>query len=164
MTRLELDQCGGRNVAAFMDTIAFAEGVERFSRDDGYDVIVGGSLFTSYADHPRKLVPLARLVIRSSAAERYQFLIRTWDDLRTRLGTRVLPDFSPISQDRACIALLKQCGAHFHLRAARFCDALTAARSLWASLPGAGYGQRELTAETLRNVYERAHGSVGVAT
>jgi muramidase (phage lysozyme) len=61
-------------------------------------------LFTSYVDHPRKLISLPKLGIKSSAAGRYQFLLSTWDDLHTRLGTRVLPDFSPESQDRACRA------------------------------------------------------------
>jgi muramidase (phage lysozyme) len=153
MTRLAVDECGGRNVAALMDTIAHAEGVEQFSRDGGYDVIVGGSLFTSYADHPRKLVSLRRLGIKSSAAGRYQFLSRTWDDVRRRLGSRVLPDFGPVSQDRGCVLLLRQCGAYSLIRAGRLYDAINAARALWASLPGAGYGQRELKAEYLRTIY-----------
>lgn len=159
--RLPVDECGGLNVAAFMDMIAHAEGVEQFSKDDGYDVIVGGTLFTSYADHPRKLVTLPRLGIKSTAAGRYQFLSRTWDDIRVRLGTRVVPDFSPVSQDRGCILLLRQCGAYSLIRAGRVNDAINAARKLWASLPGAGYGQRELTAEALREVYRRAGGVEG---
>ena len=140
--------------------IAHAEGVERFSQSGGYDVIVGGSLFHDYADHPRKLVPILSLGIKSTAAGRYQFLARTWDDLVARNGLRMLPDFSPESQDRAAIQLLKQCGAYSMIREGRIYEAINAARKLWASLPGAGYGQRELTAETLRTVYLNAGGVV----
>ena len=31
------------------------------TRNHGYDVIVGGELFTDYSDHPRKLVTLTKL-------------------------------------------------------------------------------------------------------
>jgi len=163
MTRLAVDQCGGKNVAAFLDMIAHAEGVARFSEDDGYDVVVGGSLFKSYADHPRITVTLANLGIRSSAAGRYQFLIPTWDGLRALLGKSELPDFSPVSQDRACIELLRQNGAYSYVRDGRLYEAINAARRTWASLPGAGYGQRELTAESLRVVYVNAGGVMRTA-
>ena len=33
------------------------------TRNHGYDVIVGGELFTDYSDHPRKLVTLSRTQI-----------------------------------------------------------------------------------------------------
>lgn len=158
--RLSVEECGGQNVAAFMAMIAHAEGVERFSVYDGYDVIVGGTVFDDFRDHPRKLIPLSSLGIKSSAAGRYQFLARTWDDCRKRLGAEACPDFSPRSQDRACVLLLRQCGAWSLLRANRFDDALNAARTLWASLPGAGYGQREHKADELRAVYISAGGNV----
>ena len=46
---------------AFLDMLAV--GVEldngrQKTRNHGYDVIVGGELFTDYSDHPRKLVTL----------------------------------------------------------------------------------------------------------
>ena len=43
------------------DMLAWSEGTEtdvRKTRNHGYDVIVGGELFTDYSDHPRKLVTL----------------------------------------------------------------------------------------------------------
>ena len=46
---------------AFLDMLAWSEelitDVEK-TRNHGYDVIVGGELFTDYSDHPRKLVTL----------------------------------------------------------------------------------------------------------
>ena len=45
---------------AFLDMLAWSEGTDngRQARNHGYDVIVGGELFTDYSDHPRKLVAL----------------------------------------------------------------------------------------------------------
>ena len=44
----------------------------------GYDVIMGGELFTDYSDHPRKLVTL-NPKLKSTGARRYQLLSRWWD-------------------------------------------------------------------------------------
>ena len=46
---------------AFLDMLARSEGTDngrQKTRNHGYDVIVGGELFTDYSDHPRKLVTL----------------------------------------------------------------------------------------------------------
>ena len=45
---------------AFLDMLAWSEGDNgrQKTRNHGYDVIVGGELFTDYSDHPRKLVTL----------------------------------------------------------------------------------------------------------
>ena len=43
------------------DMLAWSEGTDngrQKTRNHGYDVIVGGELFTDYSDHPRKLVTL----------------------------------------------------------------------------------------------------------
>ena len=42
----------------FLDMLAWSEGTDngrQKTRNHGYDVIVGGELFTDYSDHPRKL-------------------------------------------------------------------------------------------------------------
>ena len=46
---------------AFLDMLLWSEGTDngrQKTRNHGYDVIVGGELFTDYSDHPRKLVTL----------------------------------------------------------------------------------------------------------
>jgi len=141
---------------AFLDVLAFAEGTAGLG-DDGYNVIVGGGLFDGYADHPRRSVWLPRYGIHSTAAGRYQFLIRTWDDLVARFR---LPDFSPASQDRGAIALVRQCRAVDLVEGGRFADAVRACRTIWASLPGAGYGQRELRLERLAEAYVAGGGAL----
>ena len=46
---------------AFLDMLDVMEGTDngrQKTSNHGYDVIVGGELFTDYSDHPRKLVTL----------------------------------------------------------------------------------------------------------
>ena len=83
---------------AFLDMLAWSEGIDngrQKTRNHGYDVIVGGELFTDYSDHPRKLVTL-NPKLKSTGAGRYQLLSCWWDAYRVVLG---LKDFSPKSQD-----------------------------------------------------------------
>ena len=59
---------------AFLDMLAWSEGpITVRNRNHGYDVIVGGELFTDYSDHPRKLVTL-NSKLKSTGAGRYQLL------------------------------------------------------------------------------------------
>ena len=66
---------------AFLDMLAWSEELitdVQKTRNHGYDVIVGGELFTDYSDHPRKLVTL-NPKLKSTGAGRYQLLSRWWD-------------------------------------------------------------------------------------
>jgi muramidase (phage lysozyme) len=159
MPELSAPQLGGKNVAAFLDMIAVSEGTDngrQRTNDRGYDVMVGGGLVPNYVDHPRKLVRLSN-ILKSTAAGRYQFLKRTWDGLVAKLG---LPDFSPASQDLACVELLKQRRAYLLIQAGKWADAVQACSKEWASLPGAGYGQHEQKLDTLRAAYLAAGGTI----
>lgn len=142
------------NMQAFLDTLAYSEGTDNGrqpTKDRGYDVVVGGALFSGYKDHPRKLVYLPKLGINSTAAGRYQILARFYDAYKVLLK---LPDFSPASQDKIAIQLIKECKALGDIEAGRIGDALTKCKSRWASLPGAGYGQMEHKAETLISYFK----------
>lgn len=143
-----------KNVSAFLWTIRVSEGT---AGSDGYSTLVGGGQFGSFDDHPRVLVDLPRLGIKSSAAGAYQILRRTWDGVAGKLG---LGDFSPASQDAAAIELIRQRGAWEDVKAGRFADAINKCRREWASLPGAGYGQRENSLARLQTAYEQAGGSI----
>lgn len=160
MPALNAAALGGKNVAAFLDMLAVSEGTDngrQKTKHHGYDVMVGGGLIPNFVDHPRKLVKLPRYGISSSAAGRYQFLKRTWDGLVQKLG---LPDFSPASQDLACVELLKQRRAYLLVQAGKFDAAVRACSKEWASLPGAGYGQHEQKLDALKAAYVRAGGVV----
>jgi muramidase (phage lysozyme) len=85
------------NLTAMLDTIAWAEGT-----NDKYNIAYTGATFASYEAHPRQIYCANEIC--SDAAGRYQFLSTTWGPIADRLK---LPDFSPASQDRAAIQLLK---------------------------------------------------------
>lgn len=158
MARITAAQAGGLNVLAFLDMLAWSEGTDhprQRTLDHGYDVIVGGSLFEGYADHPRKLVPLPRLGIKSTAAGRYQLLSRYYDAYKQKLGLR---DFSPLSQDLIALQQIRERRALPDIQAGRIPEAIEKCRNIWASLPGAGYGQHEHKLESLIAHYLAAGG------
>lgn len=143
------------NRKAFLDMIAVSEGT--YGRgDDGYNVIVGGGLFYGYDDHPRRLITITH-DLKSTAAGRYQLLSRYFDHYKQTLG---LPDFSPASQDAIAIQQIRECRALADIDAGRFEDAVRKCGRIWASLPGAGYGQHENNLKYLRAAYERAGGTI----
>jgi len=146
-----------RNVAAFLDMIAFSEGTDKpgqRTKDRGYDVIVGGGVFEGFSDHPRKLVQL-NPKLKSTAAGRYQLLSRYFDAYRIQLG---LKDFSPVSQDLIAIQQIKERGALKLVEQGRFAEAIDKVKNIWASLPGAGYGQHENKLADLASVYKKKGG------
>jgi len=143
------------NLKAFLDMIAVSEGTKG-KGNDGYNVIVGGSLFTDYSDHPKKLVWI-RDGLASTAAGRYQLLGRYWDAYKKQLG---LKDFSPASQDAVAIQQIKERKALDDIEKGYINVAIDKCKNIWASLPGAGYGQRENKIETLLTAYKTAGGMV----
>lgn len=141
---------------AFLDMIAASEGTTRIKdSDDGYRAIVGGGTFQSYADHPRVLVSLPRLGIKSTAAGRYQLLSRYFDAYKKQLK---LPDFSPASQDAIALQQVKECRALADIEAGNLKAAIAKCARIWASLPGAGYGQHEHKFDFLQTAFLKAGG------
>lgn len=148
---------GGKSMAAFLDTIAFSEGTSTVrGSDDGYNVNVGGALFHGYTQHPGRAVVTKWGL--SNAAGRYQImaaipgkiLTDTWDWASRACG---VTDFSPLSQDKVAAYLVVRRGALPDLVQGRFRIAVAKCRHEWASLPGAGYGQREHRLEVLLEKY-----------
>ena len=150
----------GANVAAFLAALRAAEGTDRAS--DPYRVVMGyGHTIMDLSDHPYFTGEWKGAAFGngdwSTAAGAYQFLRATWADLRGRLQ---LPDFGPESQDRAAVELIRQRGALEDVKAGRFADAVVKVRRIWASLPGAGYGQGERSMQWLAQKYETAGGTL----
>jgi muramidase (phage lysozyme) len=146
------------NRAAFLDMLGWSEGTTRVvGSENGYNVLVGGTLFSSYADHPHKKVYLPHYGIWSSAAGRYQVLGRFYDAYKAMLK---LPDFMPSSQDAIAIQQIRECKALSDIDEGRFNAAVSKVAHIWASLPLAGYAQHENSLSDLREVYVDAGGSV----
>jgi muramidase (phage lysozyme) len=147
------------NQKAFLHMIAVSEGTERIG-DHGYNALVGGGTFHDYSRHPAIRVALPRKglpPLYSTAAGRYQFLVGTWDNLARALK---LTDFTPASQDLACLQLVRECAALLDIEAGNIRGAIQKCAHIWASLPGAGYGQHENAVSTLIAAYCAAGGVV----
>lgn len=145
-----------KNMIAFLDMIAKSEGTYG-KGDNGYNIIVGGDFFHDYSDHPRVLVDLPNLKIKSSAAGRYQILARYFDVYKKQLK---LPDFGKAAQDKIAIQLIKECKAIDDIEAGRIESAIKKCASRWASLPNAGYGQHENKLSALIIAFENFGGVV----
>lgn len=144
------------NLTAFLDTISYSEGTYDVG-DDGYNVLVGGGLFTDYNDHPRQRIWLPKLGVYSTAAGRYQILARFYDAYKKMLD---LPDFSPASQDAIATQMIKEHGGLSLLAEGNFDGACLRCATVWASFPGAGYGQHENSIVALRAFYMKQGGIV----
>ncbi|KVE99334.1 glycoside hydrolase family protein [Burkholderia vietnamiensis] len=162
MARIDPATAGGANRVAFLDAIAVSEiGAALLAKsDDGYNVLVGSTpshplLFSDYSRHPNVLNRQIRAP--STAAGRYQILARWWRIYQAQMK---LPDFGPVSQDRYALQQLREHGALPLIDAGRFHKAIAKVSNVWASLPGAGYGQHENDIDQLLGAYRAAGGEL----
>lgn len=124
------------NVKKFLDFLGRAEGAD-------YNTIVGGKQFTDFRAHPR-VVGLRTAEGPSTAAGKYQIVGTTYDAVAPKLGIR---DFSPDSQDKIAIELIRQKGALEDVRNGNFDAAVGKLGGTWASLPSSPYSQPKRSAE-----------------
>lgn len=166
MPRICESAAGGVNALAFLDMLAWSElGADYLKRsDDGYNVIVTGidgklELFNDYRAHPfaggRKSKVINSKGLASTASGRYQQMRKDWPHYRDQLR---LPDFGPISQDTLALQHIRECRALDDIKAGRIVQSVAKCRNIWASLPGAGYNQREHAIDDLLAHYVAAGG------
>jgi muramidase (phage lysozyme) len=138
-------------VRAFLRMIRVGEGTET---PIGYERLFGGQSFIKdysrdFSDHPRILITRTNSkgkTLRSTAAGAYQVMGYNWDDsafVAYRRQYRI-SDFTPVSQDRYCVILLKyKRHALEDIKKGEIQRAVIEDRSNleWASLPGNDYGQ-----------------------
>jgi muramidase (phage lysozyme) len=164
------------NRAAFLDMIAFSEGTSThpITKNNGYDVIVTGldrkpEIFTDYSDHPfakgRRSKIINKKGLTSNASGRYQFMLRDWIHYRDLLGLQdkskyPLGAFSPAAQDAWAIQLIRERKAIDFIDSGYFAAAVWRVKNIWASLPGANYGQRENPLEVLQAFYRDSGGTL----
>jgi muramidase (phage lysozyme) len=146
------------NLKAFLSMIAWSEiGPNLLARsDDGYNVLVGGGLFHSYADHPQKVIEYQPGRF-STAAGRYQILGRYFRSYKIKL---MLNNFGHEAQDLIAIQMIRECKALEDIEAGRIPEAIKKCRSRWASFPGAGYNQHEQKFDKLLTAYTTAGGTL----
>ena len=135
------------------------------TRNHGYDVIVGGELFTDYSDHPRKLVTGTQNR-NQQAPDATSFF-----PLVGCLPQAAWPERLPLRKaDAVALQQIKERGALPMIDRGDIRQAIDRCSNIWASLPGAGYGQFEQVADSLiakiqrsgrngqeRLMYEQSH-------
>lgn len=124
------------NTKKFLDFLAKAEGAD-------YNTIVGGSRFDKFDSHPN-VVGLRTKEGPSTAAGRYQITNTTYNDIAPRLGIK---DFSPESQDKIALELIKRGGALEDIQKGDYRTAVNKLGGTWASLPSSPYSQPKKSME-----------------
>lgn len=156
------------NRQAFLDMLSVSEGTSTSpsTQNNGYDVIVTGvdgvpEVFTDYSDHPFANGRPSKVInsrgLTSNASGRYQFMLKDWAHYKAQLN---LADFGPTSQDLWAMQLIRERSALPLIDAGSFYDAVHRCSNLWASLPGAGYGQHENGMDKLLAAYLAAGGGL----
>lgn len=133
------------NVKAFLDVLGELESGQR------YNVLNGGKTFSSFAQHP------------GGTAGRYQIQLPTWNSIKSAEG---LTDFTPQSQDKAAIALIRNRGYLAEIEAGNIEAAIDGngqhANGLayeWSVLPTSSdstgqYGQAKLSMAQIRQKFD----------
>lgn len=135
----------------FLDLISKSEGTY-YTPGGGYNTMFGGGQFSGQ-DHPRVRHPFKQTDGTwnvTTAAGRYQFLGRTWDDSAEKLG---LPDFSPRNQDIAALHRIMERGQLDNVLSGDFDKAVAGLGGEWASLPSSKYSQPKHDMATIRGMY-----------
>lgn len=138
-TREQLQQAlQNPNARKMLDVIAQAEGVK-----NGYNTLFGNGRFDNLSQHPNISKSFRQTdgkTNSTTAAGRYQFLNRTWNNVAKRYG---LNDFSPQNQDLGALALIAGRGALNDVLKGDFTSAVKKLGSEWASLPTSPYAQNK---------------------
>ena len=142
---------------AFLDMLAWSEGTDngrQKTRNHGYDVIVGGELFTgllrspSQTCHAKPKTQIRRRTLPASFPVAGCLPQAAWPE-------RLLSE----SQDAAALQI-KERGALPMIDRGDIRQAIDRCSNIWASLPGAGYGQFEHKADSLIAKFKEAGGTV----
>jgi muramidase (phage lysozyme) len=148
------------NVAAFLSMIKAAEGTAGANE---YYTLFGGHSTLELDTHPEVRTygdwTAAPGLEYTTAAGAYQITATTWKRLAAKLG---LADFSPETQDRMAVELLREAGALELVKAGRFDDAVAKVAPVWASLPGSPHAAKQKTRsrDFVLQAYEGAGGAV----
>lgn len=149
--KLARQEAATKNRKRFLDFIARMEGTldGPWKDIDPYRVGFGGRPIQDLTQHPNTLSAFTQTdgkQKQTSAAGKYQILGSTWERAAKKLG---ITDFTPESQDKVALELLRTRKALKYIDEGNFVEALKNAGPEWASLPTAPdkYKQKRRTAE-----------------
>lgn len=145
------------NVRAFLMCTRVLEGT---AGPNGYRTSFGGKLFDDFSKHPQLSAPFVQTDGKpnsSTAAGAYQFMPKTWNAIQRALA---LPDFSPLSQDRAAVELIRRAHALEDVKSGNFVEALRKCSVVWMSFPFSTHPQPTKTVEVARFAYLSNGGTI----
>lgn len=119
------------NVRKFLCLITYTEGTDKHGKP--YNCMFGHKYFDDLSTHPNIKQPFGKNNF-STAAGRYQILYKTFKGLKMK-------DFSPESQDKGAIELIKGRKAYGDIISGDWESAINKCNKEWASLPNSPYGQ-----------------------
>ena len=126
---------------AFLDMLAWSEGTDngrQKTRNHGYVIVGEWELFTDYSDHPRKLVTLNPKLKSTGAGRSASFLLVGCSPQEAIRKTSLRK-----SQDAVALQQIKRAWRLPMIDRGDIRQAIDRCSNIWASLPGAGYGQFE---------------------
>ncbi|HYX37174.1 MAG TPA: glycoside hydrolase family 104 protein [Oligoflexus sp.] len=138
----------GSPTRALLSIIGYAEGT-----GNCYNVMFGYKTFTSYAQHPNECRPFGNTC--STAAGRYQFLGRTWNEIKRVEGYQT---FEPSNQDSGAIYLLQRRGVDNYEQQLSYTELVENLKLMsweWASFPPGRYGQGFKSFEQMWSKYSQ---------
>ena len=143
---------------AFLDMLAWSEWTDngrQKTRNHGYDVIVGGELFTDYSDHLSQILVTLNPNSNQQAPDATSFFpvggCLPQEAIFRKTSLR--------KSGRQALQQIKERGALPMIDRGDIRQAIDRC-NIWASLPGAGYGQFEHKADSLIAKFKEAGGTV----
>ena len=117
-------------VSNYLDFLGKSEGAD-------YDTLVGNTKFSDFSKHPG-IVGVTTKEGPSTAAGKYQIVGKTYEQYAKKLG---ITDFTPASQDKIALELIKDKGALPDVEKGDWKAANEKLGGVWASLPTSKYSQ-----------------------
>ncbi|OZB49736.1 MAG: hypothetical protein B7X60_00015 [Polynucleobacter sp. 39-45-136] len=133
------------NVRTFLNFLGKSEGAD-------YNTVVGGSKFSDFSAHPNQ-IGLVTSDGPSTAAGKYQITGTTYRDVAPKIG---VADFSPESQDKVAVELIKRNNAMDNVLKGDFMGAVDKLGGVWASLPSSKYNQPKRSQAWVEQVLGRS--------
>lgn len=158
ITRRDLrDALRNGNVQAFLRVVREGESDQT---ERAYNKLVGDPpgvySLKDLSRHPHRIMWIGVLGVASSAAGAYQFLSRTWDEMRDQYD---FEDFGAACQDEAAVGLIARRRSLDLILNSDFSTALLNCSYEWASMPPGRYGQPAMSVEEAFDVYQKWGGS-----
>jgi muramidase (phage lysozyme) len=133
------------NIQGYLSNLSKAEQAD-------YNTIVGGSTFNDYSKHPG-VIGVTTKEGPSTAAGRYQITKTTYDRYAKKLG---ITDFSPESQDKIALELIKDNNALEDVKQGNYQAANAKLGGIWASLPSSKYNQPKRSSAWVEENFDTA--------